>query len=280
MVDILQDAANYYAVAEFCPNGELFQYIADQTRLPEDDAKVKIMEIMDTVRYIHGLGIVHRDLKPENILLDHQGHLKIVDFGLSRYVRRDGLVETACGSPCYASPECVTGEPYNGKANDVWSVGVVLFAMVTGRLPWTKRKEGRLFEQIRKGEYVVPEHVSNMCRDLIQRMLTVDWEKRITMDQAMEHKWFEGGKRIVHGRRVAKMMSMRKVDEFFGVELKWDAQEMRMEMRRQVSKRAIGLTKTMAEIRDAGVRVRKEGRPHVTRKPVLKLPRRKRGTCA
>ncbi|OHS99209.1 hypothetical protein TRFO_34343 [Tritrichomonas foetus] len=217
LVDILQDVNNFYIVMEFCPNGELFQYIVDRKKLTENEAKNLIYQIFDTIRYIHRINVSHRDLKPENILLDQFGHLKISDFGLSKFVDKNGLVTTPCGSPCYASPECISGAPYNGKTNDMWSCGVILFAMVTGQLPWTKRNQAQLFEQIKKGEYIIPDYVSAKCKDLIKGLLCVDPKKRLTIGQAMAHSWFLPNPPTLPTESTSiKMVSMKKVDSFFG----------------------------------------------------------------
>ena len=217
LVDVLQDANNYYIVMEFCPNGELFQYIVDRKRLKEDEARNLIYQIFDTIRYIHTINVAHRDLKPENILLDQFGHLKISDFGLSKFVEpKNCLVSTPCGSPCYASPECISGKPYNGKTNDIWSCGVILFAMVTGQLPWTKRNQAQLFEQIKKGEYRVPEYLSRNCQNLIKGLLCVDTKARLTVQQAMAHPWFQPKPpQLPSEISSIKIVSLRKIDLFF-----------------------------------------------------------------
>ena len=216
LIDIIKDENNYYVVMEFCPNGELFQYIVDRGRLAEEEAKPKIRMILDSVKYIHQLGITHRDLKPENILLDQYGQPKISDFGLSRFVGEGNLVSTPCGSPCYASPECISGSAYNGITSDVWSCGVVLFAMVTGQLPWTKRNQQQLFEQIRNGEYTVPSFLSKECTSLITGLMTVDTKKRLTIDEALNHPWLQSAKVVEVVPTAASYVSMKKVDQFFG----------------------------------------------------------------
>ena len=152
LFDMLKDENNYYIIMEFCPNGELFQYIVDRNHLSEEEAKPFVRQILETLDYIHKQGISHRDMKPENLLMDQTGRVKFSDFGLSRFIPSNGLVDTPCGSPCYASPECISGRPYNGKTTDVWSFGVILYAMLTGQLPWTKRNQQQLFAQIKRGE--------------------------------------------------------------------------------------------------------------------------------
>jgi len=219
IIDLLKDEMNYYIFMEFCPNGELFRYIIDRQRLSEPEAQVLFLQILDALEYLHNVGVAHRDLKPENLLLDPTGHLKISDFGLSRFVGPSGLVTTPCGSPCYASPECLSGDPYDGKISDIWSLGVILYAMVTGQLPWTKRNQTQLFNQIKRGEYSVPKFLTNECRDLIKGLLCVDVETRLSLYQARNHLWMKD----VHNRSSVfdngyaplKIVSLKQVDSFF-----------------------------------------------------------------
>lgn len=241
LIDVFKDENNYYVIMEFCPNGELFQYIVDRKRLREEEAKSFIYQIFDTVDYVHKLNVAHRDLKPENILINQLGHLKISDFGLSNFVNlKTSLVNTPCGSPCYASPECLSGKPYNGKTNDIWSCGVILYTMVTGQLPWTKRNQNELFKQIKRGEYKVPDYISDSCKDLINSLMRVDITKRLTLEQAMHHDWFKGknyGIGYQPSQFIAKIVSLRKVDLFFEKVVEAD-----------VSK-TDGLRKTMSDLR-------------------------------
>ena len=189
LIDLLKDDQNYYIIMEFCPNGELFQYIISRGRLEEFEAKIFITQILQALRHIHAVGVCHRDMKPENLLMDEVGRVKISDFGLSRFTGQFGLVNTPCGSPCYASPECISGKPYNGFTSDVWSVGVISYAMMTGQLPWTKRNQQQLFEQIRKGEYAIPAYLSDNARSFITGLMTVDINFRMTIDMALNHPW-------------------------------------------------------------------------------------------
>jgi serine/threonine protein kinase len=149
------------------------------------------------------------------MLFDELGHVKISDFGLSRFAPPNALLGTPCGSPCYASPELLSGRPYDGRTNDVWSVGVVLFAMVTGQLPWTKRNQAQLFAQIRRGEYAVPASVSPHCADLIRRLLTVAAADRITLAQAVRHPWLAGVPLQQTPLAQLRRISLRRLDECF-----------------------------------------------------------------
>ncbi|KAH0793217.1 CAMK family protein kinase [Histomonas meleagridis] len=218
LVDILSDEFYYYVFLEFCPGGELFQHIVDNKRLDDQQARPILKQILQGVSYIHAMGVSHRDLKPENILLDNVGHVKISDFGLSRFLDKDGMVDTPCGSPCYASPQCINGHRYDGRKSDCWSVGVIFYAMMTGQLPWTKRKQAELFEQIKRGEYTIPTYLSPLCRDLISKLMCVDDKKRLSAAEALKHPYLRDTVIPFEGMMGASghIISLRKVDKFFG----------------------------------------------------------------
>ncbi|KAH0785172.1 CAMK family protein kinase [Histomonas meleagridis] len=217
LVDILADDYYYYVLLEFCPGGELFQHIVDNKRLQDQQARPILKQILQGVSYIHSMGVSHRDLKPENILLDNVGHIKISDFGLSRFMDANGMVDTPCGSPCYASPQCISGHRYDGRKSDCWSVGVIFYAMMTGQLPWTKRKQAQLFEQIKRGEYTIPPYLSPQCQDLISKLMCVDDRKRLSADEALEHPYLAGTVIPLEGMMSASgyIISLRRVDKFF-----------------------------------------------------------------
>jgi serine/threonine protein kinase len=217
LFDLFQDALRYYLILEFCPNGDLFQAIVQQSGFSELVARPMVRQILEALQCVHSLGISHRDLKPENILLGKYGHIKLSDFGLSKFMQDGCLVQTACGSPCYASPECISGFAYNGITTDVWSVGVIVYAMVTGALPWTATNQVKLFEQISTSSFRIPRNLSEFCRSFIRGLLTVDIHKRLTIQQALEHPWI-AGQRAPKDEDTTKMLSLKNVDRFFGVE--------------------------------------------------------------
>lgn len=190
ITDVLKDQNNFYIFMEYYPNGNLLNYIVSKTRLDEEEAKVLILQIFNSLEFVHKQKVCHRDLKPENVLIDQSGHLRISDFGLSRFVGEENLVKTPCGSPCYVSPECISGCCYDGLKSDIWSCGVILYAMVTGMLPWTKRKMNDLFKQITIGSFSVPKYVSSECSELIHSLMTVDPNERISLEDARKVKWF------------------------------------------------------------------------------------------
>ena len=123
---------------------------------------------------MHLKNIVHRDLKPENLLLDHNKTIKIVDFGLSNMYKPAQLLKTACGSPCYAAPEMIAGKRYHGANVDIWSTGVILFALVCGYLPFEDPNTANLYKKILAGEFQLPKFISPDVADLIKKVLTTD----------------------------------------------------------------------------------------------------------
>lgn len=219
LIDVHKDNYFYYIFLEFCPCGELFDHVVDRQKLKECEAALFFKQILIALKYIHSLNVAHRDLKPENILLDQFGRIKISDFGLSKLLDNScgGLTKTPCGSPCYASPECISGRPYDGRKSDIWSCGVILYAITTGQLPWTKRNQSKMFQQIRKGDYSVPSYISDNCSDLIRRLMTVDNRKRITIDEALNHPFLKNVKCPV-AELDHKFVSLRKVDILLGVD--------------------------------------------------------------
>ncbi|OHT07097.1 CAMK family protein kinase [Tritrichomonas foetus] len=220
LVDVIKDSDYFYVFLEFCPNGELFEYVVDRKKLKENEAAIFFKQILYGLKYIHSMNVSHRDLKPENILLDEFGRVKISDFGLSRLLDENGLANTPCGSPCYASPECISGKSYDGKTSDIWSAGVILYACVTGKLPWTKRNQTQLFAQIKSGQYIIPNYLSENCRDLIARLMTVDYRKRISIEEALDHPFLKDIQIPDNSTDPNQFyyVSLRKIDRFFRID--------------------------------------------------------------
>ena len=138
---------------EYCSGGEVFEYIVKSNRLKEKEASKFFQDIVFGVEYLHRLRIVHRDLKPENLLLDNFKNIKIVDFGLSNTYKKNELLKTACGSPCYAAPEMIAGKNYESIKVDIWSCGVILYALLCGSLPFEDQNTSELYKKILGGEY-------------------------------------------------------------------------------------------------------------------------------
>ena len=214
-IDILRDTNFYYVVLEYCPNGDLLSFIIGKKFLTEIEAKILLKQLLNALRYMHSVRVVHRDLKPENLLLDETDMIKVSDFGFARYAPKDLMVSTSCGSPAYASPECLKGGEYNGVKSDMWSVGVILYAMVTGRLPWTEKNDAKLLEQITKADYKIPKYLSADAQRLIGSLLTVDPAARPTCDDLLSDPWFVGADTIAFDEE-RPCISLKYLDSFFG----------------------------------------------------------------
>ena len=193
---ILEDSKRFYIIMEYCENGELFNRIVEKKRLSEEESAIFYYQLINGLEYIHKNNIVHRDLKPENLLLSKNDILKIIDFGLSNYSKYNILLGTPCGSPCYASPEMVSGQKYNGFLIDIWSSGIILFAMICGYLPFEDNNNEILFGKILKCKINYPKHIGELPLDLMKKIIVPDPNKRITLPQIKEHPFFLKGKSL------------------------------------------------------------------------------------
>ena len=175
---------------EYASGGELFDYIVKRKRLQEDEACRFFQQIISGVEYIHKVKICHRDLKPENLLLDDQNNIKIVDFGLSNMYNEGETLKTACGSPCYAAPEMIAGKRYHGLNSDIWSCGIILYAMTCGYLPFEDPNTSKLYKKILNCDYLIPGFISKPSKDLIRKVLNTDPTKRFNVTDIRTHEWY------------------------------------------------------------------------------------------
>ena len=195
---IYEEENNFSIIMEYCEGGELFNYIVKKRRLSEDESSFFFYQLINGIEYIHSKGIAHRDLKPENLLIGQNKILKIIDFGLSNFYDGQKRLETPCGSPCYASPEMVKGKKYDGFNIDIWAIGVILFAMLCGYLPFEDDENDNnvLFDQIIKNRIDYPPFLSSLSLDMIKKLLVSDPLQRITIDEIKAHEFYLKGQRI------------------------------------------------------------------------------------
>lgn len=189
--EALDESGTWVMVMEYVEQGDLLEYIVSKTRLDDSEARRLFRQLVQGIVCCHEQGIVHRDIKPENILLNGDCDVKVADFGLSAELPSDGanLLES-CGSPNYAAPELLYRKCAYRTEVDVWSCGVVLYAMLCGALPFDEDAMPELFKKIKKGQYRIPGFVSSGASDLLAKMLTVSQAERITMAEIQSHPWF------------------------------------------------------------------------------------------
>ena len=192
--EALDDPDNFYLVIELAENGSLLDLINKDGGLPEGLAKRMFFQLVLSLEYLHKVKkIVHRDLKAENILLDRNNNIRVVDFGLSKaFEEGKPYLETQCGSPAYVSPEIIKEQPYT-SASDIWSAGVLLYAMVLGSLPFNSDHDnlGDLLRKILEENVELPESLSRDLRDLLKKMLIKDPRKRIRLEEVKDHAWLQ-----------------------------------------------------------------------------------------
>jgi len=194
LYDVIETATKLYLVLELVEGGELFDYIIKYGSLSTAESLRILSQLVKGMMHCHIFGVAHRDLKPENLLLDVRGNVKLVDFGMAKLMATspNRLLNTSCGSPHYASPEVIQGWPYDARKSDVWSVGCIFFAMVTGSLPFDHESVPILLNLIVRGNYTIPSSVPHSIAHLISRMLTLDPQKRISFTDIPKHMCFEG----------------------------------------------------------------------------------------
>ncbi|XP_002157840.2 serine/threonine-protein kinase SIK3 isoform X1 [Hydra vulgaris] len=193
LYEVMETDRYLYLVTEYASKGEIFDLLIKSGRMHESEARKVFRQIIAGVEYLHLKRIVHRDLKAENLLLDEESNIKLADFGFSNMFEVGGKLKTWCGSPPYAAPELFEGKEYYGPATDIWSMGVVLYVLVCGALPFDGRTLPDLRQRVLTGKFRIPYFMSSDCENLIRHMLVVDLNKRYTMTQIKQHKWIIQG---------------------------------------------------------------------------------------
>ncbi|XP_048852713.1 MAP/microtubule affinity-regulating kinase 3-like isoform X9 [Brienomyrus brachyistius] len=193
LFEVIETEKTLYLVMEYASGGEVFDYLVAHGRLKEKEARAKFRQIVSAVQYCHQKHIVHRDLKAENLLLDGDMNIKIADFGFSNEFTLGSKLDTFCGSPPYAAPELFQGKKYDGPEVDVWSLGVILYTLVSGSLPFDGQNLKELRERVLRGKYRIPFYMSTDCENLLKRFLVLNPVKRGTLEQIMKDRWINAG---------------------------------------------------------------------------------------
>ncbi|KAG7275907.1 hypothetical protein CRUP_011357 [Coryphaenoides rupestris] len=189
LYQVMETKDMLYIVTEYAKNGEMFEHLTSSGRMSEDEARKKFWQILTAVDYCHRHHIVHRDLKMENLLLDTNMNIKLADFGFGNFYNAGEPLATCCGSPPYAAPEVFEGKEYEGPQLDIWSLGVVLYILVCGSLPFDGHSLPVLRQRVTEGRFRIPFFMSEDCENLIRKMLVVDPAKRISVAQIKQHRW-------------------------------------------------------------------------------------------
>ncbi|XP_071267409.1 serine/threonine-protein kinase BRSK2-like isoform X4 [Salvelinus alpinus] len=192
--DVYENNKYLYLVLEHVSGGELFDYLVKKGRLTPKEARKFFRQIISALDFCHSHSICHRDLKPENLLLDEKNNIRIADFGMASLQVGDSLLETSCGSPHYACPEVIRGEKYDGRRADVWSCGVILFALLVGALPFDHDNLRQLLEKVKSGVFHMPHFIPPDCQALLKGMIQVNPDKRLTLEAIQKHSWYLGGR--------------------------------------------------------------------------------------
>ncbi|XP_010211235.1 PREDICTED: MAP/microtubule affinity-regulating kinase 3 isoform X3 [Tinamus guttatus] len=193
LFEVIETEKTLYLIMEYASGGEVFDYLVAHGRMKEKEARSKFRQIVSAVQYCHQKRIVHRDLKAENLLLDADMNIKIADFGFSNEFTVGNKLDTFCGSPPYAAPELFQGKKYDGPEVDVWSLGVILYTLVSGSLPFDGQNLKELRERVLRGKYRIPFYMSTDCENLLKRFLVLNPTKRGTLEQIMKDRWINAG---------------------------------------------------------------------------------------
>ncbi|KAG8819403.1 hypothetical protein FRC19_009800 [Serendipita sp. 401] len=190
LYEVIATETSIWLVTELCTGGELFDYLVEKGRIDEHEARLLFGQLCLAVAYCHDQGVVHRDLKLENVLLDDRTQIKLSDFGFTREFERGTLLETFCGTTGYASPEMLQGQKYLGQEVDIWSLGIILYTLLVGALPFDDDDEEETKRKIIASTYEIPEWMSSEARELLEGILVQEPSKRLSLQQILSSSWF------------------------------------------------------------------------------------------
>ncbi|TGZ67053.1 hypothetical protein CRM22_005004 [Opisthorchis felineus] len=193
LYEVIETTRHVYLVMEYAKNGEVFDHLLRIGRMPEKEAQKLFRQLFSAVEYCHQKNIVHRDLKAENLLFDENNNLKLADFGFANVFNTECHLDTFCGSPPYAAPELLSGQKYHGPEVDVWALGVILYMLVCGRLPFEAYTLKELHSKVLSGKYRIPFYMTENCEAMLRKMLIINPKKRATLRELLQEPWINTG---------------------------------------------------------------------------------------
>ena len=226
-----ENEKHFFIVMENICGGNLLNAINKMSKFSEAIAKNIFKQLIETIKYLHSIGIVHRDVKPDNILLELDNTIKLCDFGVSKEVKEGQLLTDSCGTPAFVAPEILKDSPYNPYMTDIWSSGVVLYAMITGFFPFRGVNETELHRNILSGVFPKLKDVSNELKDLLSKILEVNPNKRISVDGILNHPWMIQNENIInnYNKNTNNINIFTKAEKIIYGKLKIDYREVNKE---------------------------------------------------
>ena len=191
MYEAVETPKRMHLIMECLDGGNLCSYVKAKRRLTEDDSRKIFFQILQSIEHLHMLGVTHRDIKLENVLFANSNDIKLIDFGFSTVCQPGKRLKVFCGTPSYMAPEIVRRTEYEGKPVDMWSLGILLYALLCGCFPFRAKSYPDLYRRIARGTFAIPEELSASVKDLLNQFLTVDVSQRITASAAMRHSWLQ-----------------------------------------------------------------------------------------
>ena len=192
LLEVFESPKHFLMVMEYAGGGDLLQYVKQRKKLEEQEAKYIFKQIVHGLAHCHCRSVLHRDIKLDNILMDDEGSIKMCDFGVSRLITKGQMIQEQCGTPAYLAPEIIADQGYEGFYVDIWSLGILMYAMLQGTVPFKAQNLQELHAQIMKGSVNYPVQITDEARDLIDRMLVIIPNKRIQIPEILAHSWMKG----------------------------------------------------------------------------------------